>query len=557
MAQIPEQLPGSGVLHCPQTIPGLDKNIVLLHTITTIGRHPNNHITVPLNTISRFHGRVRRDGLKYYVEDLNSSNGTFVNDEAIVHQELHNEDKVAFGDATFIFFLDEERSKSSSTHAGQASSVKIEQDSFENAAPDIITAEVLNDPETLMRQIESLDSVDKAAYFLKTHYRLLDIIRHQPRQDRLLQNFLELMFEVLNAQRGVIMLTDGVTKQLKPECVVLDKDLSIEDEVSMSQTIVDECVSKRMAILCSNAIQDERFSKSESVLDLGVLSVICVPLILHSKVFGICYLDSRRSTDAFSKDDLYFVSNLTSQVAMAIENQRMAKQRLHAEQLAVIGQTMSEISHSIKNVLAVTQTGAELMDYHLAHNNLESAKKTWASIHVGMDRVNNLVAAMLDYSRTPEYKPSEVQINDVIKLAYDDTLAKFQKKGIVYTMEIDQALQTCWVDSDGIFDAIMNLLMNAFDAVQNIEKPEIRIISEALSSEEIQLTVRDNGMGISENLIERIFLPFFTTKGSEGNGMGLAMVKKFSREMDGDAQVKSIIGEGTWLSVILPTYLDA
>ncbi|HBF33142.1 TPA: hypothetical protein DDW35_01135 [Candidatus Sumerlaeota bacterium] len=214
---------------------------------------------------------------------------------------------------------------------------------------------------------------------------------------------------------------------------------------------------------------------------------------------------------------------------------------------------MSEISHSLKNILSITHSGVEVLERHLLMGRVDAALKTWGMVRHGMERMHSLAKAMLDYSRNETYKRSEVQINDVLAEVEGSLRVNFENFNLKLEIRPAEHLQTCWLDPVGLYDVLMNLAMNARDALETKEPGTASLtIATELVGNRVLLSIKDNGPGIPMELQERIFNPFFTTKGAHGNGMGLAMVQKFTRDMGGMVELVSDPGKGACFNLYFP-----
>ena len=549
MVLVPDQLPGTGVLRLRKSLAGIEDYYVLLRRVTAVGRHPDNNIALPKSSVSRHHAKIEHVGDTYFVEDLGSSNGTFVNGQPVRSLEIKNRDTVAFGDVEFTFYLDEETTPRHPAKA-DTTQVRLRQDDDEPSSEVLQTQSVV-DAEGALAEIGEIRSVAQAMKYLQTHYRLLEIIRQRPSEERLLESFLEMLFGVVRADRGVIMLLEDGREKLQPVAVHLRNGQKPNEEVSISQTITSKCIDEQVAILSADASQDARFAESKSLASRPVRSAICVPLVIRRRVLGVCYLDTKSGIHAFDEGDLRFVSNLSSQLALALDNLRMTRERMQAEQLSIIGRTMTEVAHNIKNVLLVTKGGVEMMDRNLAEGDMGSIKATWDLVRRGMDRMNRMAADMLSYARLEERKRREIQVNDVIAEAFDQMKPEMDKQRVQLVFRPGTDLKTCWLDAIGFYDVIINLLVNAREAISAETRGMIEIRTECPYGQNIAVTIIDNGVGIPVENMERVFLPFYTTK-DHGTGMGLAMVKRFVNEMGGTAELTSHSGQGTTVKLTFP-----
>jgi signal transduction histidine kinase len=169
-----------------------------------------------------------------------------------------------------------------------------------------------------------------------------------------------------------------------------------------------------------------------------------------------------------------------------------------------------------------------------------------------MHRMNQLAKSMLDYSRSDAFQRSEVEVNAIVQSVLDVVRPQMEELGIRvdFIEKADQSL--CWVDPDALYDSLMNLAVNSRDALVGRPGPFIEFRTALAEPGRVLISVRDNGSGIPPEILGRVFDPFFTTKGAEGNGMGLAMLRKFCNEMAGSVEALSEPDQGTEFRLTLP-----
>ncbi|KAJ3107704.1 hypothetical protein HK100_003532, partial [Physocladia obscura] len=336
----------------------------LIRDETTIGRNNNNNIVLTDPKISKYHAIVKRvfnEGEKttYYIKDKNSSNGVRVNNINIVPDtlhRLHDGDKVSIG-IIVLTFVDEHPAgeqplafSSASTYWNDAAmpissmnrssirhqSMYLTKEAEENVKlvtilpseskyeetvtvsteiqdEDIDFAPLtqLSDPATLKEDYEKL----RLAYELSKMALTNDITP-------LLAKALDLTFEILPIDRGVVLLVDETTGNLVPHYVKLREGSASEGkEILLSSTILRRVFDTRISLISRDATEEPMFSMAASVKHGQIRSVICVPLIAHAQVHGILHLDSRdRLNTSFSPKDLSIVKAISNQTAVAIEN---------------------------------------------------------------------------------------------------------------------------------------------------------------------------------------------------------------------------------------------
>jgi len=238
------------------------------------------------------------------------------------------------------------------------------------------------------------------------------------------------------------------------------------------------------------------------------------------------------------------------------EIKRLEKELVKSERLAAIGQTVAGLAHGIKNILHGLKGGSYLVDIGIQRNDTEKLKKGWDTIKRNIGRTSNLVMDLLSYSkeREPEYelcRPNEI-INDVCELLKD----KAAENNIELRTEFDDAIGEVIMDGSVIHEALLNLASNAVDAClfdEDVDKKwQVRLKTELEPKNIIRFEVSDNGAGMDQEVLQKLFTSFFSTKGHRGTGLGLMVTRKLIEEHQGRIEVASQLGVGTTFTVRLP-----
>lgn len=521
---------------------------------TTVGRHPNNDISLLLESVSRFHARIESRENGWALIDLNSSNGTFLNGERIATpRTIANNDVITFGRADFVFSLlapEERGSETGRVDRTQPSSVNIVGEDHRSSTilSTQLNVESTPLPGTAYAEAElDVEALHKANERLLTLYKLSEVIRASISREDVLASFMNLIFEVLPADRGVIMTLDSEAK-LEPQIVRFRQ--GNKNELTISRTIVQKCLTERVAVLSRDAKIDSRFSASESIVASDIRSAICVPLISNKSIIGILFIDTKESVRAFNEDDLAFLTSMANDLAITIDNISLAEENIKNERLAAVGQTIAGLAHNIKNILQLAKGGIELMDLSIKRKSFEEVEAYWPVVRRGIDRMQSLTQEMLDYSRQNRPELVEGDVNYVI----EDTVKSFQKEhvdpGVDIQVQLGEGVPKRKIDPDGLFKSLLNLVSNAVDAFDGAGGSIL--ISTSFEHNTIYIRVADNGKGIPKDKRQKIFQPFFTTKGSKGTGLGLSMTRKYIEDMGGTISVESEEGQGTAFTIALP-----
>jgi Nif-specific regulatory protein len=265
---------------------------------TVIGRDTTASLCIAESAVSRRHSVVEKKEDSYVVTDLDSLNGTFVNDVPVKSRVLQHGDRLRIGESQFLFLVHEDDFSSKSS--------EIMMD--ENQVMSGSTVQVRFD-DALYLMARDLSALMKISTTINAIRGLEEL------QERLLM----LLFEVVPAQRGAILLTeDGLTETVS--VFGLDRERGKDQTVTVSRTIVKQVLREGAALLTSKGPDPQL--DTESLISVAAKSVMCVPLLLMGRLLGVIYLDTSNPGDEFNKDHLQLVTAISGIAAVAIENAR-------------------------------------------------------------------------------------------------------------------------------------------------------------------------------------------------------------------------------------------
>ena len=290
-----------------------------LGRFNTLGRHPNNTIQILDRIISKEHCQiVETPEGRYELRDLGSLNGTYIQGSRAGNQILNDGDEITLGSTRLLYQeqADDDSVIQRVTIAPQAMESHIRQRIAAEADKEFIPEKEIFDEKVLRRDYERL----------RIAHDLARSVGNELDLDKLLQKILDKAFELLQADRGVILLMDATGTPVPR--VVKTKDGRVE-EIVLSNSIINEVIREKAAVLSSDATIDSRFSGAHSIIMQGIRSTMCVPLLHGEELLGIMNLDSQIATNAFGEKDLRVFSGIGTQAAFAIQNARLAHQIEH------------------------------------------------------------------------------------------------------------------------------------------------------------------------------------------------------------------------------------
>jgi signal transduction histidine kinase len=278
---------------------GVSKNRTLHFNkdLIYIGRSAENDIQIKDKHISRTHLKVTRKDGRYFVEDLRSENGTYVNGELIPANrefEINPGDPVRIGNT--VFSLDEPYHDDVPSFLYPIAASNCQKDTVE-----------IDRPWTPAKNFELIYKVSTALT------QSLDI-------NETLEKILDYIFDLMKRiERGAIVLIDPITKKIT-DVISRSKDGRKDSSAHYSRSVVNQVIRERKPVVLYDALEEEGRDRSQSMEAMRVKCVLCVPLISRSKMMGVLYVDAQSSSHGFRNADVDLLSILSGPAAVAIEN---------------------------------------------------------------------------------------------------------------------------------------------------------------------------------------------------------------------------------------------
>jgi signal transduction histidine kinase len=519
----------------------------------SIGRESGNFVQLDDNEVSRRHAEIRRVGAGFVVGDLKSSNGTYLNNRKVERAELASGDQIQIGRTVMVYSKDNEVPSvglvdivATQGHEGSRI-VRSMRDDEENLA-------VFAPDDTQNRWLA------RARSNVQVMYRTALAVSHTLDIDELLGRVLQLVFEWVEADRGCVMLLDPETKQLRTKA---RRDRKVGDTTSMaiSRTILDYVLDRGEGVLTSDAQDDDRFSSGNSVLRTGVREAICVPMQGRYGTVGVMYVDTmvplaesiESGQRRFTDEHLKLMIAIGHQAALAVEDTTYYSAMVQSERLAGVGQTIATLSHHIKNILQGIRGGSYLVEMGLENDDAGVLRKGWDIVARNQNKISSLVMDMLSFSKEREPDPVPSDLVALVTDIAETVQQRADEAGITIHWDPPQDLPWLIFDPEGISRAVLNVVSNALDAVEDRPDPTVEIkVERDRQAGLVRVVVVDNGAGMDAETLATVFNLFVSTKGSRGTGLGLTVSRKILREHGGDIRATSTPGAGSTFTLEFP-----
>ena len=516
-----------------------------------IGRG-SDQIPLTDQSISRHHAELRRVDGSWELADLRSANGTYVNGVRVQKPvRLKHGDQIRLGSTLLVY-------------AGEET---IEQLSGPSIPRDLVTLDAgsTTADASIMASVPSSEdgvvlAAPETAYAVKSWNvmrQLSDVIGSLLPPDQLLARVMDVIFEEVDVDRGLILLQDATTGELLPE-VVRFRNRSGQPRANgksiiASRTIINHALRAREGVLCSNIVADKRFASGKSVQNIGMRSVICCPIVARDRILGVIHLDCPVTRHTYNEHELKLITAIGYQAGLALENARLVQAHLRQERLAAAGEATAYLSHYIKNILQGMRSGADVLQRGLDHRDFSVTTQGWGIVERNLDKCYNLMLNMLAFSKPREPNIEMLQVNKIVEDAVSLVQRQADDAKIVLLTDFDDDVPPIPVDYDGLHQVVLNLLTNAIDAVERGKGViNVRTAYDA-GQNEVLVSVTDNGPGVPPELRSKIFEPFYSSKGHGGTGLGLAVARKIMSELHGSIELCNPPDGGAEFRVHLPT----
>jgi predicted ATPase/signal transduction histidine kinase/tRNA A-37 threonylcarbamoyl transferase component Bud32 len=463
-------------------------------------------------------------------------------------------------------------------------------------------------------RLASTSSSGGAVLELSSMMKAAQAISGEIMLDRLVRSLLSIMVENAGAQRGLLLLDKEGQLVIKAEWAAgqsedIDRtETPIGDsDGQLSSSIVHYAARTGESVVLANATQEGLFTKDPYVTRHRPRSVLCAPLLNQGKLVAVIYLENNLTAGAFTADRLEVLQLLSGQAALSIHNatlyatlehkvsertrelrekneelHRTQKQLVTQEKLASLGALTAGIAHELKNPLNFITNFAEItveltqeLSAELKLDSVEAResadlllgfiRQNVAKINEHGKRANQIIGGMLQHSHKTSGKRTQVDLNTLLvesfTLAIEGSRHRNPSLKIELRADYDPAAGSIEAMAPDLGRVFLNMIGNAIYAMVQKSKlrpaagysPQLQI-STRDRGDRVEVRIRDNGIGIPQEIIDKIYMPFFTTKPpGEGTGLGLSISHGIIVDAHhGELKVESTEGEFTEFIITLP-----
>mgnify|MGYP002399957559 CR=1 FL=1 len=384
--------------------------------------------------------------------------------------------------------------------------------------------------------------------------------------DSVLREVVAGVVAVTRTERAVAVVElEGSAACAKVATDELIEDIRIED-AEVSRSAIEHVRACGRAVVFDDACGDAGLGESPSVRLYRPRSLMIAPLYAHGVYLGFVYVENRTLPRSFSPSDSQLLEGFAAQAALALENARLVQElrasleelrriraeAVRAESLRVLGQLAGEVAHDFNNLLAVVlgETQILLQDgvRGEVRRSLEVVERAALDGAAVIKRIQSSTRS------APKEEFVRIDLARLVREVIDFTRVRWSarrgsRRGeVVAVVECAEGAHVRGFAPE-LREVFTNIVLNAVDAMSAGGNLSVRC---TVADGEVRVSVKDTGDGIPADVMDRIFDPFFSTKGERGNGLGLAIAREIVERHGGEIVVESVVGEGTDVCVVLP-----
>ena len=350
-------------------------------------------------------------------------------------------------------------------------------------------------------------------------------------------------YDVLTAANGEQAL--GIFKDEQPAIVLTDIKMPGMDGIELLQNIKDTAPDTEVIMITGHG------DMQLAIQSLKAEATDFITKPIDDDALEIALMRAKEKI-ALKTQIKTYTENLETLVA------EKTQQLLEAERLAAVGETVAGLAHAIKNLTGGITGGMFVLEKGIELDNRKYLRQGWDMVKTDVARITNVALDLLNYARprAPEYRLCDP--NQPLKEVHHSMLSRAQAYGVDLELNTDATLPDIYFDPEAIHRCLLNLVTNALDACADIEcsrkSAQLKVILATTLTPEgsVAYRITDTGCGMDAATQDQIFQRFFTTKGSQGTGLGLMITKKIIDEHGGRISFESERGKGTTFTVQLP-----
>lgn len=469
-------------------------------------------IPITDDSVSRRHAELTPDDGRWWLRDLESTNGTFLNDQRIFERSpVGPGDQIRCGDTTLEMVHEHEHGREDAIRATDPTRA-----SFQIIPTETVEQSHMSTLATIIEAASQLDDLDES-----------------------LQTLATVACRVFHADRAAVVRMNHNQTAQGSQIVRNSSGLAPTEPIHLPRELLREV----------NESHQPRQAKL--VCDEKIYLLACTSIVNLGELHGVLVLERERD-EPWDMEDFAILEAAGRVIGMALAAAQRAHDATRTRRLAAMGEAVAALSHSIKNILQGLRGGADAVELAINRKDVQMAAAGWPILARNLDRILSLTLNMLAYSKERTLDLEPLQVGVLTQEVVDLLSAKALRRGVTIKISVDPHEPPIPIDADAIHQVLLNLLDNAIDAAPE-HNGHVHIRTEYDPElDQALVYVSDDGPGIPLASHDHVFEPFVSTKGQRGTGLGLAVTRKLLAQHDGTVQIADPELGGATLEVKLP-----
>lgn len=396
---------------------------------------------------------------------------------------------------------------------------------------------------------------------IDTLYRVAGFTKEVTDLNRLLTMIMNESERVMESEASSCMLYDETSDELYFEVALGEKAEDIKTmRLKRGAGIAWKCLEENRT-LTVNDVQHEKshYAQADEKARFVTRNLVATPMIDEGQIIGVLEVLNKRGDVPYDEQDAKILSIVAEWAGVAIAKARRIERSIQQQRLAAIGLAVSGIAHHLKNIILAIKGPLGLVRLGIKMQNQQLLNDSLPIMERGSSRMEQSVKEMLDYSKDREPELEIGNIKDLLGEIVEGCRTRAQQARVELRYSPSPDIADSYLDKYRLHDAILNIVGNAIEAHERSPEGawvEVRVRLSQNGARHV-IDIQDNAGGIPEEVAKKLFQPFFSTKGSKGTGLGLAVAVKVAQENKGTLSVESKVGEGSTFTFALPVVAEA
>ncbi|MFH2008276.1 MAG: ATP-binding protein [bacterium] len=363
-----------------------------------------------------------------------------------------------------------------------------------------------------------------------------------------LDRVVDMVVEMASAERGILLLKEDQA-QAKVVAARNHQRQTIVKLSQFSRSIARQVLETGEPVSVVDTMDENVASMGQSVTELALKTVMCVPLSGRSGPIGVMYVDSRFESREFTDTDLQFFQAICHQAAQSIEHARLTRRLIEAEGFAALGGLTQQLIAALTSPAKVIQGSATMLrTFELGPDDVQ---RIGTEVNEFVDDIFGMLHSIQEYAMVAEpVELHQVDAEEHVRAALARLMPEFARQSVEVFVGA-QGKATIEVDPEKMQRAISAVVLNALEAMCEGGTFTVRI--KALESDTVVVVLSDTGYGMPEDFLDRACEPFATRGKRNRVGLGLAMAKRIIEHHHGSLELVSDVGDGTHVTIVLPS----